>query len=180
MQHGLLHSEMNMASQTMQREGHIMTSISPLTPQLSRSPPPTRLATSLLSNDLPRYHTEGSVIEFTPPASSSGPSSQQSQTSAEHGRLVTASKNINPDGQRASKAGTSRESPRGAEDVSEPIAAAKRTSSGQIKRSSISGVEPLNHGQGTRGGHARTSSVLSNGSSVTEVRSRGRLHIFLI
>ena len=61
-------------------------------------------------------------------------------------------------------------------------AALKRTSSGFVKRSSIRGTEdilPEMGGGGKRPGHRRNSSILSNGSSITEVSKTRRFSLFL-
>ena len=121
-----------------------------------------------LSHDLPHNHADASDTEGTPPTSSLGLSSQEKPIFQGQGCSDPASGIVNQCALYAPVSGASAESPKPARSFLEAAAAPKRTSSGQIKRSSIVGADfGENRHDGT--GHSRNPSLLSSGSSVTEV-----------
>lgn len=142
------------------------------------SPPSSKLAISLqhgfptsptLSSHIPPTLADASDADLTPPTSSSGFSSQDRSTfgAQESSVHVFDSTDVdalflltsNPPANILNDAGT----------PLEHTAASKRTSSGQIKGSGISGADALQRKHESSVGHSRTPSLLSNGSSVAEV-----------
>jgi hypothetical protein len=121
------------------------------------------------SQDVPHNHAEASDTDITPPTSSSGLSSQERTIFSGQAYPISVSGETNSDTADALMVNTTVKSPKCIGSVLQASAAPKRTSSGQIKRSSISGTDgPETTYRGTPG-RSRTSSLLSNGSSVTEV-----------
>jgi hypothetical protein len=166
-QSGLLHSQLSMASQAYAQtlEG----------PNLNRRSPPyvqslqyDNSTSPTLSSDLPHYHAEASDADLTPPTSSSGLSTQDNPILVGHDNSIP-SQSVRTDSLHAPTLGSAVGSPNGAGGSLESNAATKRTSSGQIKRSSTTSGDASKQGQNRRPAHTRASSVLSNGTSVTEV-----------
>jgi hypothetical protein len=180
-----------MTGHCMLRQGPTTTTTAPPQTCAQQSPnfnhassQPATLAPSLqhkhptsptLSSDIPRNPADASDIELTPPTSSSGFSSQDRSTFGGQDNSTRALESANAD---ALLFLTSRPSVNGLNGAGSPvehIAASKRTSSGQIKRSSTSGADALKSGHETALGHSRTPSLLSNGNNVTEVGSSNQI-----
>jgi hypothetical protein len=171
MQHGLSHPEWTVASQVhaQHAECPVLNRPSPqavplVFPLLHDQP-----KSPTLSTDTTQNHAETSDNELTPPTSSSGFSSQEKNAFVGRATLMTVSNTVKADALGDLPSTREGGSPTGSGHSLEPIIAAKRTSSGQVKRSSISGVDALRTSPGGKSGHSRTSSLLSNGSSITDV-----------
>jgi hypothetical protein len=128
------------------------------------------------SQDVPQNHAEASDTDLTPPTSSSGLSSQEPTIFSGQAHPISASDEPNPDAVDVLMTKSTAKSPRGAGSLLQTSAAPKRTSSGQIKRSSISGRDGPESTFRVTPGRSRTSSLLSNGSSVTEVGLFSQFH----
>jgi hypothetical protein len=122
-----------------------------------------------ISHGISESHAETSDVEATPPTSSSGFSSQETPVFVGQDSSISTSNSLNANTLPALKSKSLAESRKNAANFPEHIAASKRTSSGQIKRSSILGTDTSVDNHQKRSGHSRTSSLLSNGSSITEV-----------
>ncbi len=171
-QHGFVHSAATRASQTDAQHSERSPDLNHLSPQLAPyiHPLQHRPSTSpTLPPEKAPTHPEPSDTEVTPPTSSSGFSSQERPVLVGQNCSIPSSHYVSSKALRALTIESSAACPNKAEHFREPVAAPKRTSSGHIKRSSISGRgAPQNTHAGTSA-HARTSSLLSNGSSVAEV-----------
>lgn len=121
------------------------------------------------SQDAQQNHAETSDTELTPPTSSSGLSSQERPIFLGQACPIPAAETANADVVYALMSKSTAKSPKSAGNFLETIAAPKRTSSGQVKRSTTSGADGPGNIDGVTSGHSRTLSLLSNGSSVTEV-----------
>lgn len=171
-QHALLHSELTMASPTHPQHPEI-PKLNPFTSQLiplAQSLQHENSTSPALCHHILENHVEASDAEITPPTSSSGFSSQERPIFVDHDRSGPASKIANAKALygRTSKSSTE-EGLKSAVNILTPIEAPKRTSSGQIKRSAIPGVGAPENGHEGKSERSRASSLLSNGSSVTEV-----------
>ena len=121
------------------------------------------------SQDVPQNHAEASDTDVTPPTSSSGLSSQERTIFSGQAYPISASDETNSDTVDALMVNSTAKSPKCVGSLLQTNAAPKRTSSGQIKRSSISGTDGSETTYRGTPGRSRTSSLLSNGCSVTEV-----------
>jgi hypothetical protein len=123
------------------------------------------------SQDVPQNHAEASDTDVTPPTSSSGLSSQERTIFSGQAYPLSASDEAKSEVNALMSKSTAK-CPKGAGNFLQTVAAPKRTSSGQVKRSSISCTDGIETTYRGTPGRSRTSSLLSNGSSVTEVGFR--------
>lgn len=121
------------------------------------------------SSDRPPNVADISDAELTTPTSSSAFSSQDREKFVGHDNVSCAVERVDADTLFAPTAKSPVAGPKIAKTPPEPLTASKRTSSGQIKRSSISAANAHKSTDESVSARSRTSSFLSNGSSVTEV-----------
>lgn len=124
-------------------------------------------STSNLPPEPPPNHAEACHTDGAPQISSSVFSGRGRPS---HDSSTPASKTVKPNALQALTSKSSSEGPKTAGKYFEPVTASKRTSSGQIKRLSISGVDALEKNHDENLGYPRSSRWRPDGVSVSEVR----------
>lgn len=122
-----------------------------------------------LSNDRRGSYAGTSDTDITPPTSSSGFSSQERPVLVNDGYEIPSFPGYSTNSLRPLASNLAGPNLKIAATSLSQVAPSKRTSTGEIKRSNKSSADGRENNRKSIPGHSRTPSLLSNGSSISEV-----------